>query len=375
MEDAPATPREAIVLIPGIDSRNPGEILAKLKRGILSSPDLTTKTQLADVPLEEATGQVLQLKHRRNPRQSRELHLFECYWGDTVLSLTKRPIREQITRGGLLLKYWAATPVLRCGNWYIAIGGVLAGFALLLWWYGLTTTAINTVALPSGKTFSTLVRELGDTDSFWLLFLREMMARATEWWIGLSAFLLGGVFSILIDSTVNILNFVHHYLENENLRQRIWHRLSKLVHDLETSGEYDRITLLSHSFGTVIHVDFLADYTPSAQRPTLRHITLGGPVAVVAMRSARMGDRMEAALRNHEVQAQNWHDYYSDLDWMCTAMPDAKRNFGESRFKATGRNICHRSIKITDVSFVKKLMGSYHTRYFEDAEVIERLLD
>jgi hypothetical protein len=96
----------------------------------------------------------------------------------------------------------------------------------------------------------------------------------------------------------------------------------------------------------------------------------------MALRADKIRQRMCGALASPVIRAHPWVDYFSDLDWMCTAMPDASEqySFGQASFQETGRNIEHRRIEITDASLLKKLTGSYHTRYFEDPGVIAELL-
>ena len=54
--------------------------------------------------------------------------------------------------------------------------------------------------------------------------------------------------------------------------------------------------IMSHSFGTVVYVDFLGSLPSQFQTP-LRHIMLAGPVTVVAQR-AKSSARLVKAIAN-----------------------------------------------------------------------------
>ncbi|WOO40777.1 hypothetical protein [Rubellicoccus peritrichatus] len=367
--------REAVILIHGMDGKTSGDILAKMERGILSSGELTHKQSKPDHSLGEHEARVLEVKTRQDPENIRELHLFEAFWGDTITALTKRPIKEQILRGLILIFYWGHTPVSKTKNRYIAYCGLITTLAMLFWWYGAVTSSLNVLALPSGKSFSDLVSNATSDMWFPFAFLGCLISDMTQWWLSLTTLLFGGSLAIVIESAVNILGFAYRYLTDDNLRQGIWKRVSGLILEIEASGEYERITIVSHSFGTVIHVDFMADYAGSSGT-SMRHITLAGPLAVMALRAQSIRQRMSLALSSPVIRKQSWVDFYSDADWMCTAMPDSSSEFSfeTQEFKDADRTIDHRTIEFEDVHLLRKFFGAYHTRYFREPEVIEEIL-
>ncbi|MGJ8649479.1 MAG: hypothetical protein ACSHX4_03890 [Opitutaceae bacterium] len=370
--------KEAIILIHGMDGKEPNLILNKLERGIRSADHLSSIQVHPDIEIGNKVGRCIQYTRGSTPQKAKELHLFEAYWGDHYEALTKRPIREQITRGICLLLFWAGTPVRKTKNRYIAFGGMLTALGLTLWWYGVLATGLNLIALPSGQPLNVFIDQIAESLYLPLAFLCYMFSAFMNWKIGVLALISSGTFAMLIDSVVNTLNFAYNYLHSQNMRESIWKRISHLVETLENEGDYKRITILSHSFGCVIHVDYLADYCSSSDTP-IRHITMGGPLAVMALRSSSLRQRLVHALNNPATRPQLWIDYYSEVDWMCTATPDGSPHysFNQEDILATKRKIEHRELTFNAKTLWQRAQGGYkyHTQYFQESQIIDELLN
>ncbi|MGJ3242550.1 MAG: hypothetical protein ACFE0O_06300 [Opitutales bacterium] len=370
----PVEKREAILLIHGIDGKTAGDVLAKLERGLLTAPDVDQATLLApgEINGHPVRNLRLHLKNRANPVR---YSLMEGFWGDTIDKLTQRSIREQILRGLYLIRFWAKTPVIQARNRYIAVGGVVTALALLLWWYGVVAGVVNVAVLPTG---GTLVNELEalaySSENSLFQFLIYLLSYFTHWGTALAAMLLGGGATLVVDQVVNILHFTERYLSHQNLQARIWRRLTEQLQAMLQSEDFDRLTIVSHSFGTVLHVDLLADWSVKTGIP-VRHITLGGPLAVMALRSEAIRERLYRALTNPRVSEHPWTDFYSPRDWLCTATPDGSPDyqFGMSSLRG-GRTIEHHQVPFAG-KYRDEVRAAFHTRYFQQPSVLSTILE
>jgi len=152
-----------------------------------------------------------------------------------------------------------------------------------------------------------------------------------------------------------------HYLQNgQAMQHKVIRRInSALVSSIQSSQSYERITIVAHSFGTVVSTEVLANYTDQ-NAPNIRTITLGGPLLFVNPRSQRVRTAMDRVLNNQKVT--EWIDFYSDADWLCTRSPVKDNN----KFK---------SCPITSsVSIGDRLNGESHNLYFDNSDVIKAIL-
>jgi len=368
---------EAIILIHGIDGKTPGDILSKLERGITDSSLMGSVAVKVPLKVGESEARVLEVSRKADGSQNKHLHLYELFWGDTIDKITDLGIRNQIGRGFSLIIYWICTPFLKARNRYIALGGSFAALGMLIWWYGLVITALG-IAIPltngEERSISDFFAELSSKGGFWSYPL-WVIQYATSVYMGLAAMILTTPMTTAIESIVNILHFCQRYMFEENLRHRIWKRLNFLITELDATNQYSRITVLSHSFGTVIHVNWMADYKGNCNT-LLRHITMGGPLAVMALRSKVILNDMIRALSNSYIKSQEWTDFYSKYDWMCTEMPDSsdERSYKTVTLRNADRIIDSRHLSFDNTSFKKQILGSHHTEYFQNEEVIEKLI-
>ena len=373
----PGRVRNAVILIHGIDGIIAKRVLSKLERRLRRHPDFAPYAEASELsePLPEGRS----LHFRAESGAENELHLYEASWGDFFTPLTNQKLLTQMRRGFQLIRHWARIPVLKLKNAYIVSGGLLTALGLILWWFGLISGGLNMATLPSGALLSDWIQgDLSDATSS-EIFLRTYLATWMSWPACLTSLGIGALLNTRLNQVVNILNFAFEYQTEENLREAIWNRIHQTAEEVLKSGKYERITFLSHSFGTVIHIDLMSDFKYSG--PTeIRHITTGSPAAVMSIADAASLDRFQAALSNPTVKGHNWKDFYSESDWMCTAMPDASQqySFGEPKFQATARLISHYNLRLEDAhpvqNFIRKLNGQFHTAYFDDPGMLNELV-
>ena len=165
---------------------------------------------------------------------------------------------------------------------------------------------------------------------------------------------------------VELASFGRSYLERRSavdgtecrtaLRRRVESVLDKVI----AKGGYDRVSLVAHSFGSVIAIDVMADYVP-ASGTHVRFVTLGSPVFLLSARSTWMAQEVKRC-RKSNAYAQ-WDDYWSKNDWICHEVP------GE---KSTGS---HHSYPLEfGGSIAARLIGRTHNSYFDSQRVMTSLV-
>jgi hypothetical protein len=146
------------------------------------------------------------------------------------------------------------------------------------------------------------------------------------------------------------------------LRDKIRNRVKETINRIIEDESYDQVTVLSHSFGTVVSVDILADFHLN-QNQTLRFVTIGSPLYFLSHRSTWIETEIKKCLANETIAS--WLDFYSGEDWLCSKIP----GHGEND-KANQKSIpIHH-----EASLFGKLNGNTHLAYFSSQPVIENLV-
>jgi len=338
-------------------SRGPEEHLTKLVRGIQQYSDSRGLTsRITTVSGDAGTGQ-RHIELTLQNGETKSIDIQEMYWGDLRPYLSTQNIRRKVLRGLSLLWFWIKDPrIWNQANTNRFMFGNMVGALILLiaWYYSALTTAFVAVGADPGmfKTipvFMTLAETIGD--------IGKTMG-GWQAWVAVS--LIIGL--LPTNQIIDISYATMCYLENRRgirfkIRARVGKALSLAGH---APGTYDSVTLLSHSFGTVIATEVLAGYSLT-HGPTLRFITLGSPLRLLGQRSQAVQDAVKTVAGNHKVGS--WMDFYSDHDWLCTRAP-----VDDHVTKFVGESLA------TTVPFDEKITGASHELYFEDRRVLEALL-
>jgi hypothetical protein len=143
------------------------------------------------------------------------------------------------------------------------------------------------------------------------------------------------------------------------LRLRLLGMLSCFADDAE---RYRRIVLVAHSLGTAVAADALAEGKVDGFRvPPLDFITLGSPLEFLALYGPDTQTSVERCLN----AVCSWWDFYDLKDAFCSRVPLS--DLLEQKFHA-------RQISL-GYSWLASLTGGAHSAYFDDPEVLTRILD
>ena len=295
--------------------------------------------------------------------QEKKIDIYEIYWRDLVDDLTDKSIRYRVFRGIYLLFYWifASSKIGRISRaFFVQVLVIL--LLMVAWEYSTVTVALTAIGnnpnalgfqLPAELT--TTLGELGRTFGGWPI------------WLAISALL--SMLPVSTNALIDLLDFTVRYAEDDterglvSIRDRLRCRLASVFDDVLNENRYDKITILAHGLGSVLAVDFLADYKhPRAKKIGL--ITLGSPLKSLASISNWISKEVPRCL--HSEFVESWHDFYSNRDWLCTKVP-LSSVIGSSKFQATAISL--------NVSWVKQLSGESHAAYFFDRSVLEKIVE
>jgi len=280
-----------------------------------------------------------------------EYDVTEAYWNDLVPGLTNQPLKTKVLRGLSLLFYWTFSGIWK-GVWgrkYLTMNMMLSSVVLLLWYVG--TLALFAKAVSSSFEDGTAIAQALQSFGSWKLWASATAAM--------------GVIPVAL--MIDIVDFAKRYIAEESgsadgpaLRWQIVKRVRDQVLVDMGAGPYDRVTVVSHSFGTVVAVDVLADLPVPTETP-LRSITLGSPLELLAKRASWLNDEKQKCLERSELV--EWVDVNSPVDWLCTGAdlpvhPKAKT----CAIRPTG-------------TLIDRLAGKLHCRYFDNQGVARRVLE
>ncbi|HEY9645492.1 MAG TPA: hypothetical protein V6C88_03930 [Chroococcidiopsis sp.] len=353
--------REAIVFIPGtfglVQERNYC-LNAIVLQGLLNNTTQFEIRELGDCDIVGAKGRQIEVKFHSG--ETKMIDLYETYWLDLVTRLSAANLKDKVVRGFDLLFYWTFSKTWQAFREApMMLGGVLIALVLVaLWYYGTLVLALTAIAHDQ-SIFGAAI------PAIWANRFGQWGEAMGGWsiWVAVSLLLTFLPLDLVIDQT----DFTKRYLQNEidpvtgeTLRVKIRKRLIETLDSVLDHGEYERVTILAHSFGTLFATELLATAYPFPK--PFRYITVAGPLKLLSLRSSWVNGIIQKALRNPAVES--WTDYYSDRDLFCTKVPVS----GDVPPIFKGRCM------LQDIPLRDCITGKSHIAYFAQEEVIDALM-
>ena len=143
-----------------------------------------------------------------------------------------------------------------------------------------------------------------------------------------------------------------------SLRAKVRERILSLLRDLLEN--YDRVTVVGHSFGVTLGTEILADYRES---PSIRYITLGGQLRILSHKAQWIKKEIQKLIENDRVSA--WINFYSAQDWLGG-------DSWSSREIKTPKFTSHAIVLETE--WLERLLGKHHLHYLYFPNWIEVLI-
>ena len=355
--------REFILFIPGMGAEEPEIYLNKLIEGIRHYCD---RNALSFEELDDSEGEVGGTGQRRikvilGDNKTKVIDIQEVYWGDFRTFLSHESGIIQVLRGFSLLLFWLASAKLWkqiSSSKYILFWMIATLIVSIGWYYGVLATAFTAIGTNPEVFNFKLPPEIAT-------FFKQLGTTMGSWYAWIVTSILISIFPVkkIIDISYSTKCYLKNYKGTYNKIYSRVNKTLKAVTQLSQNNEiakpnYNSITVLSHSFGSIVSTELLAKY--EGQIP-IRNITLGGALLIITARSTRVKDALTNVLVNNKIVS--WIDFYSYSDWLCTKSPVSS---DEKKFQG------HR-IKTT-VEFDEKFNGTSHDLYFDDDDVIRTLL-
>lgn len=359
MEDSA---KEAIIFIPGFSTASRSQVLNDFLILGLTTRIETYQVMLEpeDIKIKGQTGKRLICQSFEDERKI--IDIYESFWGDLINPLSSKSVKEQVIQGLLVLVYW-----LSSGMWHMARKSRLlfAQFLIVmslnaLWYYG----NLLVILIAIGQNPNAFGLHVPPDLAAQLAIIGKSMGGWSVWII--TTFILS-LSPVPISNLVDITDFMARYLQDETqagfggARDRIRQRIASVLNDV-LEQDYAKVTILAHSLGVMLGIDFIAGYR-SKLGQSIRYISMGGPVELMSYKSAWVIEETEKCLNNPLLTS--WTDYYSDQDWLCTKTPIPQNS--------QSHKLHHIKIKLR-VSLAQQLVGASHNAYFFEQPLLEDLL-
>lgn len=310
---------ELILFVPGIGAKEPGIYLKKLIDGISSYCDRNGLffEELDDSEVEGKEQRRIKVKLTDN--NTKVIDIREVYWGDLRTLLSPESGIIQVFRGLNLLLFWIASPKLWkqiASSKYMLFWMIATLIVSIGWYYGVLAAAFTAIGTNPEVLNIKLPDQIAE-------FFKELGSNMGSWYAwGITSVLV----SILpVKEVIDISYATKCYLQNyKGTYNKIYSRVNKALkavtqpslNNQSFKPNYNRITVLSHSFGSIVSTEVLAKYT---NQIPIRNITLGGALLLITARSPRVQTALNQVLVNDLIDP--WIDFYSYNDWLCTKSP------------------------------------------------------
>lgn len=348
----------AIVLIPGLDPQIRDHYRDQLVQGLVHATESASVAVAGEAGMAGAKG--VRLEIHRGGADARLVDVYEAHWGDLVPHGSQGTPVARMGEGLRLLAYWFSPRMAGAfrHSRFLTLSLLLSALALVAWYYGVL--ALGLTAIGSAPPIDPEQAPAAARSFAWL---GELGAAMGGWYVW--AVVAGLMGFLPVDRLVDMAAFTRGYLLNEptaegpGIRDRIRNRVLATMGDVAAGG-YAGITVVAHSFGSVIAVDVFGDHQGD-ERAALRLVTMGTPLRVLCHRSAWLRAELDKCLGNRALAS--WQDYYSDEDWLCGPVPG---------HEGQGHVVSRRLVR--EAPLGAKLSGATHKMYYGEQAVVEDLV-
>ncbi|MFZ2726497.1 MAG: hypothetical protein WAX77_09625 [Methylococcaceae bacterium] len=348
-----ANMKELIIFIPGSGSVCRELYLKKLINGIKNHCNVNGLL-FSEMPTYQTGFSSIKVENKT-------IDIEEIYWKDLVPNITSLKFFSKITSGLFLIFYWSSSLEVWkqiTKNKYMLFSSMLTFLIFFSWYYGLIATALSAVSThPSFLPFLIDVQLIE--------YLGKIGEQMGSWVVFVIASLLTTL--LPVDEVLDISYMVFCYLNNQNsLFNKLQDRISNSL-ILSKTNDYDSVTILSHSFGTIVALETIVnkiDCNKPVFREKINFVTLGSPLLILSARSERIKNsinKLASDLDSNNGQIGSWVDFYSNDDWFCTASPKQSVRLNSKEISST-------------VSFLDKCKGASHDLYFDEKQVMNAII-
>lgn len=346
--------KELVLFVSGISNETPSKYLNKLVDGLsdyCNGTGILFEQTENSVPSQVESKKQISIKISGHDKKIIDIH--EVFWADLPPKLSSQSVTHKILRGLSLLWFWISSlPVWRAAIYskFMFLNLIFSTSLILIWYYSVIVAILIALSnTPKDAAYfavlEPLIPTLNEIDNY------------VSWYIFAIATFLVKLFPV--NSIIDISYATQCYLLNrENVFYKIRGRANAVLYSHLRDPQYEKITVVGYSFGAVVAIEALANYTG---QKGVRFISLGSPLKLISAKSKRVYKAI--SLVNSNPKIAPWLDFYSDQDWLCTCSPNTltTNNFRSTKISST-------------VSLDEKLKGTSHELYFGDWEVLKTII-
>lgn len=348
------TKEKIILFIPGLGKKKPKPeyYLDSLNNGLKNYCE-ASGLSFSQLKNEEGSGvRNIKIKGKDNIKYS----IHEVYWADLRNEIHSEKLIKKIYLNFNLMCFWLLSfknfKLFKI-NKYLFISFIFTSFFLLMWYYGIFATLLTAIgAYPPEILGVSLPKNVIE---ILITFGKKM--NTWEVWIVAAFF----VSFLPVDRVIDVGHTIKNYIQNyQGFYFKINTRIGKVINNLNLKS-VNEITIICHSFGVPIILNYLSDNIDNINNKSIRLITMGSPMQLLTLHSEKTKESFEK-IRMHE-KIISWKDFYSNQDWLCgPIIIDSIKDKLEN-------------IKITTtVSKPDQLIGESHEVYFDDHTVLKELI-
>lgn len=343
--------KELYILVPGLKRESRACQLDRVVRLLPQSAQQKFQPVEEDVPLGARRIRGV------DSRNGDTLDFVEAYWNDLVPSLTQAPLGVRFIRGLSLVMYWALGARVWKGflkRKYLTFGLMLSATAFFAWYFSVLVLVFEAVEVSEvPASIQPLVKQL-----------QAFIGNIGGWEIWAVVWLVVGL--LPVNNLVDITDFTKRYLSDEPLqtdgdsvtRHVIVKRIREQIDAALNGEEYDRVTILAHSFGCVVAIDTVKELPALTE---LRIVTLGSMIELLSSRETWLEEEARAvAARDDLVE---WIDVQHSSDWFSSG----------SGIENFARNCRHEPVSSSE-TLIDMLAARVHARYFNNQRVAQLVL-
>ena len=358
--------KEALIVIPGFDSREVGFALNRVVDKISSEQSVATVNKI-HTP-ENPNMQSLEVTFF-DSGQKKQIDVYEVFWGDIIhQNYTEDvPVWKKMVFGLELIFFWFFSPIWKASykNKWMFAGITFSGIIITFWYISIIGVFIS--ALDSTQVLDSIkaifMEAPSDEDSMRMgLSVKELPRLVSKFFteIFLIAGVIIGFFPTLRSLILKVSGFSMKFIKSQLVRDDVKNRIMSQMNAIHQAGGYDRVTLFAHSLGVIPTLDFLSDYNSVHERK-IRCVTIGSAVSFFSNKAKIFREHVNATMNNPKVT--EWADYFSKADWLCSY-----ESIGEP-----GDRVFSKEIKM-DSSWLNKMSTKPHKDYFNHSVVMEKLI-
>lgn len=355
--------KEAIIFIPGNDAKKRGVRLNQIAEDFKEYNNVGKVEVSEDTELYGHTGLALSIHYDNG--EKRKADIYEAFWGDLKYEFESLNPMNKPFVGLSTILYWSHPKV-----WSFAKGDfskavfMVSSMLLLVMWY-LLVIATFLVFLKNTE-ITTSVEWIDNP-------LNGVIDRLPNF----NKLLALSVFTsfLPIFQVAGISYNAMLYLKKDEIRNSMRRRVHDIAYDIiHQSDNYDKITILSHSFGSALGAHFVSGMNLSPKKHKFRFITMGAAISFMSYRSDWFKDIVQKCFSNKDVD--EWIDFFSNEDWVCSSvkLQDKESEYNHQDQPITGSYISN------ELRFSNNLIEQFfkastiHKSYTKNSVVVNTIL-